>query len=144
MSQLNAPEYVSFEQIKRVKPDGSEFWRARDLADVLEYAQWRNFMSVIEKATLACRNSGFAVADHFADVSKTIQMPKGAVKNVPDYDLTRYACYLIVQNGDPRKKLIALGQTYFAIQTRRQEVSQVEREQIESLKRKGRQLMLDE
>jgi len=123
MSNLNAPEYVSFEQIKQVKPDGTEFWLARDLADVLEYAQWRNFANVIEKAMLACRNSGFAIADHFADVSKTIQMPKGATKDVPDYELTRYACYLIVQNGDPRKKLIALGQTYFAIQTRRQEVA---------------------
>ena len=123
MSNLNAPEYVSFEQIKQVKPDGTEFWSARDLADVLEYAQWRNFMNVVEKAMLACRNSGFAIADHFAGVSKTIPMPKGAAKDVPDFELTRYACYLIVQNGDPRKNLIALGQTYFAIQTRRQEVA---------------------
>ncbi|MCL2447138.1 MAG: DNA damage-inducible protein D [Oscillospiraceae bacterium] len=123
MSNLNASEYVSFEQIKQTKPDGTAFWSARDLANVLEYTQWRNFANVIEKAMLACRNSGFEVAHHFAEVSKMIQMPKGATKAVPDYELTRYACYLIVQNGDPRKKRIALGQTYFAIQTRRQEVA---------------------
>jgi len=123
MSNLNAPEYVSFEQIKQTKPDGTEFWLARDLAEVLEYTQWRNFVNVIEKAMLSCRNSGYAIADHFADVSKMVDIGSKTQRTVPDYELTRYACYLIVQNGDPRKKLIALGQTYFAIQTRRQEVA---------------------
>jgi len=122
MSNLNAEEYKTFEGIKHVQENGSEFWYARELAEVLEYAQWRNFQKVIDRAVLACKNSGFEVADHFAEVSKTIEMPKNAKKNIVDYELTRYACYLIVQNGDPRKEIIALGQTYFAIQTRRQEV----------------------
>jgi DNA-damage-inducible protein D len=89
----------------------------------LQYTQWRNFQKVIDRAMLACKNSGFKVGDHFADISKTIEMPKTAKKQVIDYKLTRYACYLIVQNGDPRKEIIALGQTYFAIQTRRQELA---------------------
>lgn len=122
MSYLNAEEYKSFESIKHIRESGNEFWYARELAGVLEYVQWRNFQKVIDRAILACKNSGFEVADHFAEVSKTIEMPKKAKKNIPDYELTRYACYLIVQNGDPRKEIIALGQTYFAIQTRRQEV----------------------
>ena len=90
---------------------------------------------VIDKAMLAFKNSGFTLADHFADVSKTIPMPKGAIKSVPDYQLSRYACYLIVQNGDPRKEVIALGQTYFAIQTRRQEVADVFNQLDEDSKR---------
>jgi len=122
MSNLNAEEYKTFESIKHVRDNGTEFWYARELAEVLEYVQWRNFQKVIDRAVLACKNSGFEVADHFAEVSKTIEMPKNAKKHIVDYKLTRYACYLIVQNGDPRKEIIALGQTYFAIQTRRQEV----------------------
>ena len=90
---------------------------------MLEYTQWRNFAKVIDKAILACKNSGYDTDQCFAEVSKTLEMPNGGVKQVIDYELTRYACYLIVQNGDPRKKVIALGQTYFAIQTRRQEVA---------------------
>lgn len=122
MSKLIAKEYRSFEETKRISDDGVEFWYARELADVLEYVQWRNFAKVLERAMLACKNSGYEVSDHFAEVSKTIEMPKTATKKVGDYKLSRYACYLIVQNGDPRKEIIALGQTYFAIQTRRQEV----------------------
>ena len=123
MSKLDAKEYESFEEIKQVAEDGLEFWFARDLQRVLQYAKWENFAKVIDRAMLACKNSGIAVADHFAEVSKTIEMPKSAAKQVIDYKLTRYACYLIVQNGDPRKEIIALGQTYFAIQTRRQELA---------------------
>ncbi len=122
MSNLNAEEYKSFEGIKHIRENGTEFWYARELAEVLEYVQWRNFQKVIDRAILACKNSGFTVSDHFAEASKTIEMPKTAKKQIDDYELTRYACYLIVQNGDPRKEIIALGQTYFAIQTRRQEV----------------------
>jgi DNA-damage-inducible protein D len=122
MAKLEAVEYESFEQIKQTDENGNELWYARDLSAVLQYTQWRNFHKVIDRAMLACKNSGFAVGDHFAEVSKTIQMPKTAEKQVIDYKLTRYACYLIVQNGDPRKAIIALGQTYFAIQTRRQEL----------------------
>lgn len=123
MSNLTAIEYKSFEAIKHLSEDGGEFWYARELATVLEYVQWRNFQKVLDRAILACRNSGYAIPDHFAEVSKTIEMPKNASKQVVDYKLSRYACYLIVQNGDPRKEVIALGQTYFAIQTRRQEVA---------------------
>jgi DNA-damage-inducible protein D len=90
---------------------------------MFEYVEWRNFAKVLGRAVLACKNSGYAVDDHFVDVNKTIPMPKGASKKIIDFRLSRYACYLIVQNGDPRKEVIALGQTYFAIQTRRQEVA---------------------
>lgn len=122
MSNLIAKEYKSFEAIKHVSDDGTEFWYARELAPVLEYVQWRNFAKVLERAILACKNSGYPVSDHFAEVSKIVEA--GATsKPVIDYKLSRYACYLIVQNGDPRKEVIALGQTYFAIQTRRQEVA---------------------
>jgi DNA-damage-inducible protein D len=123
MANLNAEEYQSFESIKLVTEYGVEFWLARDLQNILQYTQWRNFQKAIDRAMLACKNSGYDVAEHFAEVSKTIKMPKTAEKQVVDYRLTRYACYLIVQNGDPRKEIIALGQTYFAIQTRRAEVA---------------------
>jgi DNA-damage-inducible protein D len=135
MSNLNAKEYKTFESIKYIRENGTECWYARELAEVLEYAQWRNFQKVIDRAVLACKNSGYEVADHFAEVSKTIEMPKNAKKQIIDYELTRYACYLIVQNGDPRKEIIALGQTYFAIQTRRQEVQDAFNQLDESNKR---------
>ncbi len=122
MSNLNAEEYKTFEGIKHIRENGAEFWYARELAEVLQYSKWENFQKVIDRAILACKNSGFSVSDHFPDVRKTIMMPKNAKKQIVDFELTRYACYLIVQNGDPRKEIIALGQTYFAIQTRRQEV----------------------
>ncbi len=123
MSDLQAKEYLTFEQIKHLAEDGSEFWYARELLLVLEYVQWRNFSKVLERAKLSCKNSGYVILEHFAEVSKTIEMPKTAEKEIKDFKLSRYACYLIVQNGDPRKEVISLGQTYFAIQTRRQEVA---------------------
>ena len=123
MSELKAKEYKRFEGIKHIRGDGGEYWLARELSVELDYIQWRNFAKVLDKARLACRNSGLDVEEHFAEVSKTIKMPKTAEKQVADYELSRYACYLIVQNGDPRKEVIALGQTYFALQTRRQEVA---------------------
>jgi len=139
MSDINAKEYKGFEDIKHRDKNGEEYWLARELAPVLEYAKWENFSKVIDRAVLACKNSGFEVSDHFRQVSKTVNMPAGEqfgnsrgfpdigktpakAKAIKDYRLSRYACYLIVQNGDPRKEIIALGQTYFAIQTRRQEV----------------------
>ena len=123
MSNLQAIEYQNFEDIKRVRQDGTEYWNARELSKVLQYTEWRNFSKVLDRAKLACQNSGQQIYNHFVEVNKTIKMPKNAQKEVIDYELTRYACYLIVQNGDPRKEVIALGQTYFAIQTRRQEVA---------------------
>jgi DNA-damage-inducible protein D len=123
MSKLNAEDYKTFEEIKQTDTDGSEFWYARELADVLQYSNWQNFAKVIDRAMLACKNSGLAVSDHFIEVSKMVEIGSGAHRSKVDYQLTRYACYLIVQNGDPRKEIIALGQTYFAIQTRRAEVA---------------------
>ncbi len=112
----------TFESIKHYTDDGQEFWYARDLQRVLEYTEWRNFSAVIEKAKIACQNSGQVVEECFVDVNKTSPMPHGGVKQLDDIMLSRYACYLIVQNGDPRKEIIALGQTYFAVKTRQQEL----------------------
>ena len=102
--------------------DGVEFWFARDLQRLLDYDEWRNFANVIEKAKTACTNSRQEIDDHFVGVNKTISMPKGASKEIEDFMLTRYACYLIAQNGDPRKEQIAFAQSYFAVQTRKQEL----------------------
>ena len=110
-----------FESIRHVNKYGQEFWYARDLQIALEYTEWRNFCKVIEKAKEACRGSNNAVSDHFVDVNKIVNA--GATsKDIGDIQLSRYASYLIVQNGDPRKKVIALGQTYFAVKTRQQEL----------------------
>ncbi|MDD3160294.1 MAG: DNA damage-inducible protein D [Candidatus ainarchaeum sp.] len=102
--------------------DGVEFWFARDLQTLLGYDKWDNFSNVIVKAMESCKNSGFMINDHFPEVKKTIDMPKGAIKEIQDFMLTRYACYLIAQNGDSRKEEIAFAQSYFAIQTRKQEL----------------------
>ncbi|MBI2572831.1 DNA damage-inducible protein D [Candidatus Woesearchaeota archaeon] len=112
---------TSFEEASQTV-DGIEYWFARDLQKLLEYEQWRNFLNVVEKAKIACENSDQKITDHFADVSKLIPMGKGASRDIEDLMLTRYACYLIAQNGDPRKDQIAFAQSYFAIQTRKQEL----------------------
>ncbi len=104
------------------KEDDIEFWYARDLQKLLEYDKWENFTNVIEKAKIACTNSGQNIADHFASVRKMVRLGSDAEREVEDFMLTRYACYLIAQNGDPRKEQIAFAQSYFAIQTRKQEV----------------------
>mgnify|MGYP006934497045 CR=1 FL=1 len=116
-------EYKSFEDIKHKRDDGSEFWLARELQKALEYSKWENFNKVINRAMLACKNAGYEIEEHFPEVRKPIITGKNRRQDIIDYELTRYACYLIVQNGDPRKEIIALGQTYFAIQTRRQELN---------------------
>ena len=120
----------NFESIKHIDENGIEYWYARELQNVLNYKEWRKFENVINKAKEACENSDISVFDHFVDVAKTIKMPKGAEKTIIDYRLTRYACYLIAQNGDSRKKAIALAQTYFAVQTRKQELTRQEYEQL--------------
>ena len=112
-----------FETIKRFDDNAREYWSSRDLAKVLEYADYRNFLAVIEKAKVACENSGVVIHSHFVDATAMIVIGKGAEKQVDTVNLSRYACYLIVQNSDPTKVVVAKGQTYFAIQTRRQEAS---------------------
>ncbi len=111
----------TFEDYAHVK-EGVEYWFARDLQRLLDYDEWRNFLKVIEKAKVACKNSQQKIEDHFVDANKMVRLGSGSERNVDDFMLTRYACYLIAQNGDPRKEEIAFAQSYFAIQTRKQEL----------------------
>jgi DNA-damage-inducible protein D len=116
-----------FEQIKRVDENGNEFWTARDLFKVLEYSEYRHFKPVIEKAKEACVNSKYKLADHFEDMLEMVPIGSGAERKTENIKLSRYACYLIVQNADPNKEVVALGQTYFAVQTRLQEIQQMDK-----------------
>jgi len=115
---------IIFEQIKRTNEYQSEYWSARQLAKVLDYKEYRNFETVIKKAKEACKNSGQSVKNHFGDVTDMIEVGKNASRSIKDTHLSRYACYLVLQNADPAKEIVALGQTYFAIQTRKQEVQE--------------------
>ncbi len=119
--------HATFEGVRQIDEEGNEYWFARDLAPLLDYQDWRNFMQVVEKASLACRKSERVVEDHFGDVTKMVGIGSGAQREIADVRLSRYACYLIVQNGDPSKPVIANGQTYFAMQTRRQELNDSEK-----------------
>src|SRR5437016_4045913 len=127
----------AFEQIKRLNDRGGEFWSARELARVLEYSDFRNFITVINKARQACTHSGRAVADHFVDITEMVGIGSGAWRPIEDWALSRYACYLVIQNADPSKPLVALGQNYFAVQTRRQELAD-----DEALKEDQKRLLL--
>lgn len=113
-----------FEQIRRTNDAGNEYWSSRDFAKVLDYSDYRNFEQVIEKARTACFNSGQRIDDHFVDVTEMVELGSGAKRQVKSVYLSRYACYLIVQNADPGKEIVALGQTYFAVQTRKQELTE--------------------
>ena len=115
-----------FEQIKRTDENGNEFWTARTLAKALDYTDFRNFLSVVAKAKEACINSGQQVENHIVEANEMVPIGSGAERLMPSYKLSRYACYLIVQNADPSKEVVALGQTYFAVQTRLQEIRQME------------------
>ena len=115
-----------FEDIKHIDEDSNEYWYARELQPTLKYTQWRRFENVINKAKTACENSNINVDDHFANVGKMVDIGSKTKRETNDYKLSRYACYLIAQNGDSRKEIIALAQTYFAIQTRKQELSEKE------------------
>ncbi len=125
-------EITPFESIRRTNPAGNEFWSSRDFARVLGYADYRNFQSVIESARTACFNSGQRLDDHFVEVTDMIEIGKGGQRAVKTVMMSRYACYLVIQNADPTKEIVAQGQTYFAIQTRRQELSD---EEIEAQRR---------
>jgi DNA-damage-inducible protein D len=118
--------------------EGVEFWLARELQELLGYTEWRNFQTVLTKAKVACENAGQAVADHFVDVNKMIDLAKGAQREVEDQGLTRYACYLIAQNGDPRKDAIAFAMTYFAVQTRKQEIIETRMAEWERVQARGK------
>jgi len=124
MNQLNNTGHSSvFESVKKINEQRMEYWSARELSKILEYSEYRHFVPVIAKAKDACNNSGHAVSDHFEDILEMVDIGSGAKRNIEDVKLSRYACYLIVQNADPAKEIVALGQTYFAVQTRRQELS---------------------
>ena len=126
MNELEKINETIFESIKHIDEDGNEYWYARELQKVLEYTQWRKFEGVINKAINACKASNYEVSDHFAGAGKMVSIGSKTQRELNDYKLSRYACYLIAQNGDSRKKVIGLAQTYFAIQTRKQELLEKE------------------
>ena len=122
MSESLPTQIHTFESVRRSDENGNEFWFARELAPLLDYQDYRNFLRVIEKAKQACEGSGYELVDHFGDVTKMVDIGSGAQRAIEDIKLSRYACYLLVQNADPAKPVIANGQTYFAVQARRQEI----------------------
>ena len=122
----NAKTQSVFEQIRKIDEQSMEFWSARDMAKVLEYSEYRHFLPVIEKAKEACKNSKQRLLDHFEDILEMIEIGKGGIRQIDSVKLSRYACYLIVQNADPSKEIVANGQTYFAVQTRIAEIKQMQ------------------
>ena len=126
MNELKEYTEKMFEDIKHIDEEGKDYWLARELQIALDYKKWQKFINVIENAKIACEQSNFIIEDHITQVGKMVDIGSGAKRKQVDYKLSRYACYLIVQNGDSRKKTIALGQTYFAVQTRKQELSEKE------------------
>ena len=135
MSELIKYSEQTFESIKHINEYGEEYWLARELQSVLEYARWENFSKAIDRAQKACANTGFNVDDHFREVTKMVPLGSGAERAIDDVMLSRYACYLVVMNGDPNKEVIAVGQTYFAVKTRQQELIEKYEEMSEDQKR---------
>ena len=125
--RISEQHHATFDSIRQQDEEGNEYWNARQLAVVLEYSQYRHFLPVLERAKEACRNSGQSVENHFEDVLTMVEIGSSAKRELPDVRLSRYACYLVVQNGDPSKPVIANGQTYFAMQARRQELADDEK-----------------
>lgn len=142
MTDVENYSEIVFEKIKHLDENGIEFWYARDLQVVLEYKEWRNFTKVIDKAKDACINSNFSISDHFERIDKTIELGSTTTRKIEDIKLTRYACYLIVQNSDPRKSIVALGQTYFSIQTRKQEIAEELQKNFDSLSEEQKRLAI--
>ncbi len=138
--EIEKKHHQTFEEIKQTAGNGKEFWTARKLSKTLDYSEYRHFIPVVERAKEACQNSGHGVADHFEDVLDMVEIGSGAKRTLEDIRLSRYACYLIVQNADPSKPVIANGQTYFAIQTRRQELA--DDEDFKRLKEEEKRLFL--
>lgn len=126
MNEISKYNEIIFENIKHIDDYGNEYWYARELQSALGYKKWDKFCNVLDNAKNACENSKAVVSDHFIEVNKIIELANGANRNILDYELSRYACYLIVQNADPSKEIVALGQTYFAVQTRKQELTEKE------------------
>lgn len=126
MDTLEKYTEKNFEDIKHIDEYGKEYWFARELQIALDYKEWRKFLGVIDKAEDACNNSNFTLSDHFVQVDKMVEIGSGAKRKQIDFKLSRYACYLIVQNANPNKEVVALGQTYFAVQTRKQELTEKE------------------
>ena len=122
MNEISKYNEIIFENIKHIDEYGNEYWYARELSKALEYKDWRNFLKVLNKAKEACKNSGIVVNDNFVQVDKTIEIGNKVKRNIIDYELSRYACYLIIQNADSNKESVSLCKTYFAIQTRKQEL----------------------
>jgi len=139
MNNIDNYQEETFEKIKHIDEEGNEYWYARELMKVLEYVEWRKFEGVINKAKYTCINSNYNIFDHFGDVAKMVDIGSNTQRRVDDYKLSRYACYLIAQNGDSRKKVIALAQTYFAVQTRRQELLE---EELNSLSEDDKRLKI--
>jgi DNA-damage-inducible protein D len=139
-NEIEQAHYKTFEDLKQVNDNGMDFWYARDLQIVLDYSSWEKFKRVISKAITACEKSKQPATDHFSQVVKMVRIGSGAERQVEDFELSRYACYLIVQNGDPTKSVIANGQTYFALQTRRQELA--DDEAFQRLKEDEKRLFL--
>jgi DNA-damage-inducible protein D len=137
---IQRKQHKTFIDIRQTDDSGAEFWYARDLQRVLEYMDWRNFEKVVNKAVTACNQAGYDPNNHFVGVTKKVSIGSGAIREIEDIELSRYACYLIVQNGDPAKSVIAHGQTYFAIQTRRQELA--DDEQFQKLQEDEKRLLL--
>lgn len=126
MNEINKYNEKTFEDIKHINEFGLEYWEARELMPILQYSNWQNFEKIIHKAIVACENSHISTINHFIDINKMVNIGSGAKRSQKDYKLTRYACYLIAQNVDSRKPVIALAQSYFAIQTRKQEINEKE------------------